>query len=390
VLHPLLSQPRRLGAYLLVWLLPTALLVAVPVLTYPPGWQSILLVAVPMAVLYAFVCLAAWYPCNANPPGTPLRRLLGVQLGAAAASTAAWLFLGRGWSAVLGRWWPGVLTAYDRMLPLLALAGFFLYVLAAAGCYLHLAREAGHAAERQALHAQVAAREAELKALRAQMDPHFLFNALNSVSALVGTDPQGARRMCEQLGGFLRGSLELDRAQRIPLSKELALVHAFLQIERVRFGERLRFLSEVDEAAAAIEVPPLLLQPLVENALKHGIAHLVDGGTVSVQAKRRAGTVYLVVENPVDPDRPTSPGVALGLENVRRRLQATYGERALVVVDQRPQRFRVELRIPLAGEAPVAASGGAAAAATNPAGQPAAGQPTDAGSPASRPLLDKP
>ncbi len=351
MLHPLLSHPRRLGAYLLAWLLPTALLVAVPVLTYPPGWIEILLVSVPLAIVYAFVCLAAWYPCQATPPGTPVRRMLAVQLGAALASTAAWLIVGRGWSLLIGHWSPGVLVAYDRMLPLLALAGFFLYLLAAAGCYLHLVREAGHAAERQALEAQVAAREAELRALRAQMDPHFLFNSLNSVSALVGTDPQGARRMCEQLGGFLRGSLELDRAERIPLSKELALVHAFLQIERVRFGERLRFVSEVDEAAASIEVPPLLLQPLVENALKHGIAHLVDGGTVSVQAKRRGGTVYLVVENPVDPDRPPSPGVALGLENVRRRLQTTYGERALVVVDQRPQKFRVELRIPLASEA---------------------------------------
>ncbi len=241
MLHPLLSHPRRLGAYLLAWLLPTALLVAVPVLTYPPGWLEILLVAAPLAIIYAFVCLAAWYPCQATPPGTPVRRMLAVQLGAALASTAAWLLVGRGWSLLIGHWSPGVLVAYDRMLPLLALAGFFLYLLAAAGCYLHLAREAGHAAERQALEAQVAAREAELKALRAQMDPHFLFNSLNSVSALVGTDPQGARRMCEQLAGFLRGSLELDRAERIPLSKELALVHAFLQIERVRFGERLRF-----------------------------------------------------------------------------------------------------------------------------------------------------
>jgi signal transduction histidine kinase len=383
VLHPLLSAPRRLGLYLLVWLLPTALLVAVPVLTYPPGWRSILLVVLPLAVLYAFVCLAAWYPCQANPPGTPLGRLIGIQLGAAAASTVAWLLLGRGWSTLLGRWRPGVIEAYDRMLPLLALAGVFLYLLAAATCYLYLAREASHQAERQALEAQVAAREAELKALRAQMDPHFLFNALNSVSALVGTDPLGARRMCEQLAGFLRGSLELDRAERIPLSKEIALVHAFLQIERVRFGDRLKFVSEIDEAAGTIEVPPLLLQPLVENALKHGIAHLVDGGTVTVQAKRRGGTVYLVVDNPIDPDRPPSRGLALGLENVRRRMQTTYGERALVVVDSKPQRFRVELRIPLEAMPAVAVT-------TKPASTPSPGASREAEAPASTPPAPEP
>jgi two-component system sensor histidine kinase AlgZ len=349
MLHPLLSHPRRLKAYLLAWLLPTALLAAVPLAIYPPGWRSILLVVVPMSAVYAFVCLAAWYPCRANPPGTPIARLIAVQLLAAATSTAAWMAIGRGWSLLLGRWSPGVLIAYERSLPLFALSGVLLYLLAAAVCYLQLAREAGFLAERRALEAQVTAREAELKALRAQMDPHFLFNALNSVSALCGTDPRAARHMCEQLAGFLRGNLELTGSERIALGREIDLAHAFLQIERVRFGDRLKFLSEVDEAAAKVEVPPLLLQPLVENALKHGIAHLVDGGTVSLQAKRRRDTLYLVVENPCDPDRPPAPGTALGLENVRRRLAATWGERALVAVERRPDRFRVELRIPLTG-----------------------------------------
>jgi signal transduction histidine kinase len=349
VLHPLISSPRSLGGpYLLLWMAPATLLVAAHLVAAPGEWREALVLAVPLCVLYAFVCSGAWYPVQANPPGTPLARLLGVQLAAAATATAVWLAVGRGWAALVSRVLPRTEAVFSDLLPLLAVAGVLLWLLAAAASYLLVVRNTAHQAEREALVAQVAAREAELKALRAQMDPHFLFNSLNSVSALVATDPQGARRMCEQLAAFLRGSLELDRAERIPLAKELALAHAFLQIERVRFGERLRFVSEVDEAAAAVEVPPLLLQPLVENALKHGIAHLVEGGTVTVQAKRRSDTVYLVVENPLDPDRPASPGVALGLENVRRRLRATYGDRALVVVDQRPQRFRVELRIPLA------------------------------------------
>jgi two-component system, LytTR family, sensor histidine kinase AlgZ len=347
VFHPLLSRPRALGPYLLLWMAPASLLGAARLVTAPEQWRQALALTLPLCALYAFVCLGAWYPAQANPPGTPLPRLVGVQLLAAGTATALWLAVGRGWAALLARLLPGTPLVFDELLPLLVVAGVLLWLLAAAACYLFLSRLAANDAERQVLEAQVAAREAELRALRAQMDPHFLYNALNSVSALVGTDPAGARRMCEQLAGFLRGSLELDRAERIPLAKELALAHAFLQIERVRFGDRLRFVSEIDETAAAIEVPPLLLQPLVENALKHGIAHLVDGGTVTVQAKRRGATLYLVVENPLDPDRPASPGVALGLENVRRRLQTTYGERAMVVVDQRPHRFRVELRIPL-------------------------------------------
>jgi signal transduction histidine kinase len=377
MLHPLLAQPRRLNGYLLAWLVPSALLVAAPLLGEPSRWRAVLAVGLPLAALYAFVCLAAWYPCQANPPGTPLGRLLLVQVLAAAFSTTAWIAIGRGWAGLLQDRLPGSLAVFASLLPLLAVAGVLLYLLAAASCYVYLIREAAHRAERRALEAQVTAREAELKALRAQMDPHFLFNALNSVSALTGSDPPGARRMLEQLAAFLRGSLELSVAERIPLGRELALAHAFLQIERVRFGERLRFLSEVDEAASALVVPPLLLQPLVENALKHGIAHLLDGGTVAIQAKRRRETLYVVVENPCDPERAAAPGTMLGLENVRRRLAACYGDRALMAVDRRPDRFRVELRIPaevtpapapLPGAAATPAAAGPPPAAAPPAG----------------------
>ena len=370
MLHPLLTHPRRLLPFLGGWLVPCALLGAAAALPDLGLWRPALAVALPVGGLYAFACLSAWYPAQASPPGTPLGRLLAIQLLAAVFVTAIWIALARGWAGVVERRLPGALETFARLVPLLAVAGLLLYLLAAAGSHLYLAREAGHRLERRALEAQVAAREAELKALRAQMDPHFLFNALNSVSALTGSDPGGARRMLEQLAAFLRGSLELSVAERIPLGRELSLVHAFLQIERVRFGDRLRFLSEVDEAAGALEVPPLLLQPLVENALKHGIAHLLDGGTVAIQAKRRRETLYVVVENPCDPERAAAPGTMLGLENVRRRLAACYGDRALMAVDRRPERFRVELRIPAevtpAPPSAAVAGPGAAPAAAGP------------------------
>ena len=346
VLHPLLSRPRSLGAYLLVWMVPACLLAAAHLVATPAEWRQALALTLPLSAVLGFTCLAAWYPAQANPPGTPLPRLLGVQLAAAAVATGLWLALGRWWAKLLQGVLPGTPAVFDALMPLLLVAGLLLWLLAAAACYLYLARAVAERAGRGELQAQ--GRRASRAPGAARRWTPFPLQRLNS-GRRGGHRPAGARRMCEQLAGFLRGSLELDRAERIPLAKELALVHAYLQIERVRFGDRLRFVSEIDEAAASVEVPPLLLQPLVENALKHGIAHLVDGGTVTVQAKRRGATVYLVVENPLDPDRPPSPGAALGLENVRRRMQTTYGERALVVVDSKPQRYRVELRIPLEG-----------------------------------------
>lgn len=360
--HPILTDRHRLGAYLLAWAPLGALTSAVLAAAEPEAWRAALALTLPASLLLGFLCLAAWYPSRANPAATtPPLRLAAVHVSAAAATTAFLLAVTWAWSHALAT--IGTFAAapeiLQRHLPLMSLTAFLLYLLAAAASYVFLGHEAAHQAQTRALELQVTAREAELRALRAQMDPHFLFNALNSVSALCGSDAQAARRMTELLGEFLRTSLELVGQEEIRLGSELQLALSYLQIERVRFGERLKFVHQADEAAMASLVPPLLLQPLVENALKHGVAPMLDGGTIQIQARLRQGTVYLVVENPCDPEQPRPRGTALGLENVRRRLAACYGDRALLAVDQRPDRFRVEVRLP------------ARAAADPPGGTPA-------------------
>ena len=140
-----------------------------------------------------------------------------------------------------------------------------------------LSVEESRAAETRALELQLLAREAELKTLRAQIDPHFLFNCLHSISALTGTDPPAARRMCLLLGEFLRTSVKLGAQDRIPFADELALAERYLEIERVRFGSRLAIERAIADGVGSCAVPALLLQPLVENAVTHGIAHLRGG-----------------------------------------------------------------------------------------------------------------
>jgi LytS/YehU family sensor histidine kinase len=166
------------------------------------------------------------------------------------------------------------------------------------------------------------------------------------VAALIGTDPQAARRMCFLMAGFFRKSLGLARRQAIPLAEEIYLAETFLAIEEVRFGERLRPAFEVEESTLALAVPPLLLQPLVENAVHHGVAHLVEGGEVRVRARRVGELLELVIENPCDPERPASRGAGLGLANVRARVEALHGHRARVDVEQRPDSHRVALLLP--------------------------------------------
>jgi LytS/YehU family sensor histidine kinase len=202
------------------------------------------------------------------------------------------------------------------------------------------------AAERRALELQVLAREAELRALRAQVDPHFLFNSLNSIGGLIGSDPAGARRMCVLLGEFLRSSLRLGARDRVTLADEMALARRFLDIERVRFGDRLTVESSMEAAAGSCMVPPLLLQPLVENAVRHGIGGLVEGGTVRLDARREPNGVRIVVENPRDPDARTRPGAGVGLDNVRKRLMTHYGAEGALRVVNDAGTFRVEVTLP--------------------------------------------
>src|SRR5207244_13543154 len=180
----------------------------------------------------------------------------------------------------------GIVDRYLVQLPILFLSGVLLFLLAIVFNYLLITFEASQRAENKALELQVLAREAELKALRAQIDPHFLFNSLNSINALVMTDPAAARRMCVLLADFLRGSLKLGSEKQIPLAEEIRLTECYLDIERVRLGSRLRVEREIEPQCEGCLVPPLIMQPLVENAIVHGVAPSLDGGVVRVQVQR--------------------------------------------------------------------------------------------------------
>ena len=226
--------------------------------------------------------------------------------------------------------------------------GLLLFLLAAALHYLLVAFEDSRRAETEALRFQILSREAELRALRAQIHPHFLFNSLNSISALIGSRPEEARRMCLLLADFLRRSLALGARDRVPLAEELALAEDLLAIEKVRFGARLHYAPRVEEAALTCLVPPLLLQPLVENAVTHGIAQCLEGGTVRLEARRRGERLLLAIENPRDAGAPTRKGTGIGIENVRRRLETLYGREAALRLQSAGDSFQVELELPVA------------------------------------------
>jgi len=210
-----------------------------------------------------------------------------------------------------------------------------------------LAMEASREAREREVQAQVLAREAELRALKAQVNPHFIFNSLHSISALTGSDPAKASEMCILLGDFLRQTLGLGEKSMIALREEIALVECFLRVEKVRFGPRLTFEEKVAADVLEESVPPLVLQPLVENAAVHGVSNLPEGGWIRLRAAKDHESLSIVVENSFDPEALSTRRHGRGLENVRQRLEACYGNDAGLMVTTEGECFRVSLTLPL-------------------------------------------
>jgi len=347
-MHPILGNRIRTLLYVAGWLPIAALLTQMLTRGATLPWQAAVVVF-PMCLLYAFICQASWYLCNA----VPLResetvRLITTHATAALVSAAAWATVGWGWAWLLDFSLDanGLALRYrDQVVPLFV-SGVILFLLAVAFNYLLITLEVSRRAESKALELQVLAREAELKALRAQIDPHFLFNSLNSISALVMADPEGARRMCILLADFLRGSLKFGSEERIPLAEEIRLAECYLDIERVRLGSRLRIERDIDPFCEACLVPPLIMQPLVENAITHGVSPALQGGAVRLYAVRNGAGVKIVIETPVESESSVKNSPGLGLKNVRMRLANLYNGNARMDVDQQAGRFRVELQLP--------------------------------------------
>ncbi|MGH9468478.1 MAG: sensor histidine kinase [Terriglobales bacterium] len=205
--------------------------------------------------------------------------------------------------------------------------------------------------EFEKLQLQMAARDAELRALLAQLNPHFLFNSLNSLRALISLDPGRAQALLTDLSQLLRYTLTAGGRETVTLAEELEAVGAYLQLESARLDERLRIQLEADPDALRQPLPPMLLQTLVENAIKHGIAQRLEGGTLRIAAQVRGGQLQLEVENPGQ--LTASPNsTRVGLENARERLRLLYGAAArLEVRNQDADSVLAQVTLPAAARA---------------------------------------
>ena len=351
------SNRRSAVIYMVVWLFFGIALGGVIALASDTPLANAMLFSIPMNVVYAFVAgYSAYYLCRAYPLGA--RRpgaITAVLTVAAVVSGVLWLLVGHLWNAVTllsGAPWAGIaITA--QLSALIVGLGILLYGFAAAVHYLVIEFVRARSAERRELESMLMAQEAELRMLRTQIDPHFLFNSLNSISALTSVDAKAARRMTLELASFFRQSLGLEAHKKVTLGEELVLIRHFLAIEQVRFGERLQVEHDISEAASACLVPPMIIQPLVENAVKHGICNLPEGGLVRISAWRAGSILHIRVDNPVDADMPQQAAsshqgssAGIGLANVRQRLAGAYKHDASIRWGRHDNNFNVDIAMP--------------------------------------------
>lgn len=201
--------------------------------------------------------------------------------------------------------------------------------------------------EKRKTEAEKLAREAELYKLRQQLHPHFLFNSLNSINALIGAKPSEARQMIQQLSDFLRGILKKEENQWVSLSEELQLLQLYLDIEKVRFGHRLTTIIESDEVSSTMKLPALLLQPVVENAIKFGLYDTTGDISISIKAKSENDMLEITVENPYDPSTSLpQKGTGFGLTSVQRRLYLLFARNDLLQIDSHDHLFRTIIKVP--------------------------------------------
>jgi two-component system sensor histidine kinase AlgZ len=349
-MHPIFSDSARLFWYVATWLLVGCLIAGLLVAADAAPWINAMLFAIPVSLLFGFVAMSAYYVCRALPLARRRLPRLVITFGAASlVSGAILLAICIAWGKIahsMDASWSEVEIS-RRSQVLIFGFGIALYLLSILAHDVLIAFENLRVAEHKENESHMLAREAELQMLRTQVNPHFLFNSLNSISALTTIDAKAAREMTSALAQFFRQTLAMADIGKITLASELALCESFLTVEKIRFGKKLDALINAQPDTLIGLMPPMILQPLLENAIKHGIRNLAEGGVISVDIARRDAWLHITVSNPVEPDAAAAPGNGMGLQNIRRRCAALYDDRARIAWRQGDDhRFVVEITIP--------------------------------------------
>jgi sensor histidine kinase YesM len=348
MINPFTKNRKYLYIYLSVWLL--IILIQAIVLNY---YQDIDLLAsltdsAVFNIILAIIGFNMWYVLrfsvreNLSTPDMIINHLL-----TAASMIGLWLASGYFIVAALESNQEDYLEFLNSSLPWRAIIGVFFYLVFILLYYISLYYEDLQQKLKIESRLNNLVKEAELNALKAQINPHFLFNSLNSISSLTMTNPEKAQEMVIKLSDFLRYSLSHNRNEKTTLRNELENTERYLDIEKVRFGKRLKYISNVEASSFEVQIPNMILQPLFENAIKHGVYNSVEEVLVELNCGIKDGFLHIRLTNDFDPEAARPKGEGIGLQNIRNRLQLIYQRNDLFEINMGKIEFEALLKIPI-------------------------------------------
>jgi sensor histidine kinase YesM len=298
-------------------------------------------------VFFAILALGIWYPVRfINLKNTSTSDIILNHLGAAAISVVIWYLSSYGTLSYIFRDQKNYILFLNGSAPWRFAVGLFYYIITIFIYYLYISFRNMEEKIAQEAELKGLIRETELNLLKSQINPHFLFNSLNSISSLTITNPEKAQEMIIKLSDFLRYSIGQKEKQLVSLQDELHNINLYLDIEKTRFGEKLNFNINVPEGCRSKLLPNMILQPLVENAIKHGVYESTDPITIWVSCEEEGNSMKVTVKNNFDPESRRKKGTGMGLKNIQNRLKIIYQADYLMKVFRDDSIFNVSISFP--------------------------------------------
>ena len=329
--HPITGNRRSVLIYSLVWLMVAATQGLLYLYVFNFSIPVVVTDALFSSLLFGFMGLLAWYPTRYIPfhRQSPVYSI-SAHVVAGVVVMGSWVLLSIGVLNAIFSTQVEYIEFLNQTVAWRAMLGGLIYLVLVLIYYLVSNNQKLQERSQQEERLKGMVRDAELNMLKSQINPHFLFNSLNSISSLTMSNPEEAREMIIRLSDFLRYSLKHRENEYVPLGEELGRMKDYLAIEKVRFGEKLLYEFDVDKACEEFPVPTMIFQPLFENAIRHSVYESVDPVSIKFSCVPDEGHMKAVISNDFDPAIPTRKGTGVGLQNVRQRIALAYKEKGTV------------------------------------------------------------
>jgi two-component system, LytTR family, sensor kinase len=345
--HPIFENKVKLIVWWLVWLFLALGQSLLYYFVYGSFIKIGLLDSLVSLLIYSGIALSLWYPFSFfNSGEIRITALISNLVASGALSVSLWVLITKFIMTIVIPEQNNYKAYWDITLPYRVGSGVFIYGLIILTYYLFVSLS--NLSEKKAKEAKLESlvKETELKMLRSQINPHFLFNSLNSISSLTITDPEKARDMVVKLSEFMRYALSRKDEQPVTLQNELENLRLYLDIEKVRFGDKLTTEETIETNCLDFKIPVMLLQPLYENAVKHGVYESTESVRIITQARIIDRYIEIIISNNYDTAPSLKRGTGTGLLNVTRRLELFYGKKASMKTSKENGLYTVTLYIP--------------------------------------------